>query len=150
MNFDTINCDTALIGCGYWGTNIAKVLTKIKKNKIIVFDENHLNSIILKKRFPNNIIISKKLDYILKSNKIKNTILATPPEQNLKLLKFCIENKKNIFIEKPGLKKYSDLIKIKKMIQTFSIKDIVTLISKQKKISKKDIYNYCLKIRNEK
>ena len=91
MNFDTINCDTALIGCGYWGTNIAKVLTKIKKNKIIVFDENHSNSIILKKRFPNNIIISKKLDYILKSNKIKNTILATPPEQNLKLLKFCIK-----------------------------------------------------------
>ena len=115
MNFDTINCDTALIGCGYWGTNIAKVLTKLKKNKIIVFDENHSNSIILKKRFPNNIIISKKLDYILKSNKIKNTILATPPEQNLKLLKFCIKNKKNIFIEKPGLKKYSDLIKIKKI-----------------------------------
>ena len=73
MNFDTINCDTALIGCGYWGTNIAKVLTKIKKNKIVVFDENHSNSIILKKRFPNNIIISKKFDYILKSNKIKNT-----------------------------------------------------------------------------
>jgi|TARA_B110000003_G_C16588314_1_gene510803 16S rRNA (cytidine1402-2'-O)-methyltransferase len=44
----------------------------------------------------------------------------------------------------------ADKNKIKKMIQTFSIKDIVTLISKQKKISKKDIYNYCLKIRNEK
>ena len=34
MNFDTKNYDTALIGCGYWGTNIARVLTKIKKNKI--------------------------------------------------------------------------------------------------------------------
>ena len=32
MNIDTINYDTALIGCGYWGTNIAKVLSKIKKN----------------------------------------------------------------------------------------------------------------------
>ncbi len=115
MNFDTTNCDTALIGCGYWGTNIAKVLTKIKKNKIIVYDENHSNSIILKKRFPNKIIISKNLDNILKSKNIKNTILATPPIKNLKLLKLCIINKKNIFIEKPGLKNYSDLTKIKKL-----------------------------------
>lgn len=49
MNIDTINYDTALIGCGYWGTNIAKVLSKIKKNKIIIYDEKHSNSVILKK-----------------------------------------------------------------------------------------------------
>ena len=72
MNFDTINCDTALVGCGYWGTNIAKVLTKIKKNKIIIYDENQANSIILKKRFLNRFIIAKKLTYILHSKKVKN------------------------------------------------------------------------------
>jgi 16S rRNA (cytidine1402-2'-O)-methyltransferase len=44
----------------------------------------------------------------------------------------------------------SDKNKIKKMIQTSSIKDIVNLISKKKEISKKDIYNFCLKIKNEK
>ena len=36
MNLDTKNYDTALIGCGYWGTNIARVLAKIKKNKILI------------------------------------------------------------------------------------------------------------------
>jgi len=36
------------------------------------------------------------------------------------------------------------------MIQTSSIKDIVNLVSKEKEISKKDIYNFCLKIKNEK
>ena len=115
MNFDTINCDTALVGCGYWGTNIAKVLTKIKKNKIIIYDENQANSIILKKRFLNKFIIAKKLTNILDSKKIKNIILATPPNTNYKLLSLCIKYKKNIFIEKPGLKSYSDLIKIKKL-----------------------------------
>ena len=44
----------------------------------------------------------------------------------------------------------SDKNKIKKMIQTSSIKDIVNLVSKEKEISKKDIYNFCLKIKNEK
>ena len=43
-----------------------------------------------------------------------------------------------------------DKNKIKKMIQTSSIKDIVNLVSKEKEISKKDIYNFCLKIKNEK
>jgi len=115
MNFDTINCDTALIGCGYWGTNIAKVLTKIKKNKIIIYDENRANSVILKKRFLNKFIIANKLTNILDSKKIKNIILATPPNKNYKLLSLCIKYKKNVFIEKPGLKSYSDLIKIKKL-----------------------------------
>jgi len=36
------------------------------------------------------------------------------------------------------------------MIQTSSIKDIVNLISKKKEVSKKDIYNFCLKAKNEK
>ena len=40
-----------------------------------------------------------------------------------------------------------DKKKIKKMIKNSSVKDIVDLISKEKKISKKKIYNYCLSIK---
>ena len=59
MTKNTKKNDTTLIGCGYWGTNIAKALTKLKKNKIIIYDENRSNSLILKKRFPDKTIISK-------------------------------------------------------------------------------------------
>ena len=41
----------------------------------------------------------------------------------------------------------SDKKKIKKMIQTLSVRDIVDLITKEKKISKKEIYNYCLSLK---
>ena len=109
------NSDTALIGCGYWGTNIARVLTKIKKNKIIICDQNHSNTRVLKERFPNKLVILNNFKKILFNKKIQNVILATPPDKNLHLLKLCIKNKKNIFIEKPGLKKYSELINIKKI-----------------------------------
>ena len=44
----------------------------------------------------------------------------------------------------------SDKKNIKKMIKTLSIKDITDLISQNKSISKKEIYNYCLKLKNEK
>ena len=64
MTKNTKKNDTALIGCGYWGTNIAKVLTKIKKNKIIICDENRSNSIILNKRFPDKTLISKSIKNI--------------------------------------------------------------------------------------
>ena len=41
----------------------------------------------------------------------------------------------------------SDKKKIKKMIQTSSVRDIVDLITKEKKVSKKEIYNYCLSLK---
>ena len=44
----------------------------------------------------------------------------------------------------------SDKKIINKMINRLTIKEIVQLINKDKKISNKDIYNYCLKIKNEK
>jgi 16S rRNA (cytidine1402-2'-O)-methyltransferase len=44
----------------------------------------------------------------------------------------------------------SDKKNIEKMIKILSIKDITNLISQNNNISKKQIYNYCLKIKNEK
>ena len=44
----------------------------------------------------------------------------------------------------------SDKKNIQKMLKTLSIKDITQLISQNKNISKKEIYNYCLKLKNEK
>jgi 16S rRNA (cytidine1402-2'-O)-methyltransferase len=44
----------------------------------------------------------------------------------------------------------SDKRIINQMINKISIKDIISLIQQKSKISKKDIYNYCIKIKNEK
>jgi 16S rRNA (cytidine1402-2'-O)-methyltransferase len=46
--------------------------------------------------------------------------------------------------------KESDKVNIQKLIKKLSIKDIVDLISQNTNVSKKEIYSYCLKIRNEK
>jgi len=43
----------------------------------------------------------------------------------------------------------SDMNIIKKMINKLTIKEITEIISQNKNISKKEIYNYCLKIKNE-
>jgi len=46
--------------------------------------------------------------------------------------------------------KESDKKNIKKMIKKLSIKDITDLISQNTNVSKKEIYNYCLRLKNEK
>ena len=43
----------------------------------------------------------------------------------------------------------SDKDLIKKTINKLSIKEIVNLINKNNEISKKEIYNYCLELKNE-
>ena len=43
----------------------------------------------------------------------------------------------------------SDKRIIKKMINKFSIKEIISLINKNNYISKKKIYDYCVKLKNE-
>ena len=44
----------------------------------------------------------------------------------------------------------SDKKKIKNLIKNKSVKDIVRIFSQEKNISKSEIYNYCLEIKNEK
>ena len=43
----------------------------------------------------------------------------------------------------------SDKNTINAMIKKFTIKEITNLIHKNTKISKKEVYNYCLKLKNE-
>jgi predicted dehydrogenase len=104
---------TALIGAGYWGSIIFNTLTKISKKKIYVYDKNLKNSQLLYKRFPKKTKIANSYDEILDNEHIKNIILATHPGVNFFLGKKALENKKNLFVEKPivnNKKKLSKLI----------------------------------------
>ena len=60
-----------------------------------------------------------------------------------------------VISEKRGIKNNSEKLSesdknlISKMIKKFSIKEITHLISENNRISKKEIYNYCLKLKDE-
>ena len=43
----------------------------------------------------------------------------------------------------------SDKLLIKKMINKFSVKEISKVVSQNTSVSKKEIYSYCLKLKNE-
>ena len=72
-------------------------------------------------------------------------------------LKFELKGELTIVIsENTSIKKISqnldesDKRLINKMINKLSIKEIINLLNQRKKISKREIYNYCIKVKNEK
>ena len=75
---------------------------------------------------------------------------------NLKKFEGKLKGELTIVISEMKLLKYvsqkiseSDKDLIRKIINKLSVKEIVSLISKNNEISKKEIYNYCLKLKNE-
>tara|TARA_B100000795_G_scaffold93662_1_gene68546 strand:- start:270 stop:1133 length:864 start_codon:yes stop_codon:yes gene_type:complete len=68
------------------------------------------------------------------------------PKGELTIVISAKQKKKNSSI----ILKESDKKNIHKMIKKLSIKDITDLISQNNNIPKKEIYNYCLKLKNEK
>ncbi len=114
-SFSDKNQKIAIIGCGYWGTIVAKTLISLRFKNIYIFDQNRRNTLSLKKKFP-NLISSNNLNLILKDKNILNCFLITPPSQNFSLLKKFIVNQKNIFIEKPAVQNLKQLKIIKKLL----------------------------------
>ena len=71
-SFRDKNQKIAVIGCGYWGTIIAKTLLILKFKNILIFDKNYKNSLTLKKKF-SRLIIEKKYSKILKDDMFKDS-----------------------------------------------------------------------------
>tara|TARA_B110000027_G_scaffold132807_1_gene159757 strand:- start:1222 stop:2202 length:981 start_codon:yes stop_codon:yes gene_type:complete len=101
----------AIIGCGYWGTNIAATLEKIESVQTFIFDNNKNKLNLLAKRFPKLKKINS-LKEILLNKDIKGVIIATNPTTHFNLAKKIIISGKAIFIEKPLTKSSKDISKL--------------------------------------
>ena len=90
--------------------------------------------------------ISKFYEEHIRTNVTELELFDKLPKGELTVVLSEKDIKKNIY---KNLNE-SDKKNIKKMIKTLSIKDITDLINQNKNISKKEIYNYCLKLKNDK
>jgi 16S rRNA (cytidine1402-2'-O)-methyltransferase len=90
--------------------------------------------------------ISKFYEEHIRANVTELELFDKLPKGELTIVLSEKNIKKNIYKNLDE----SDKKNIKKMIKTLSIKDITDLINQNKNISKKEIYNYCLKLKNEK
>jgi len=128
------------------------ILSKLQCSVVFFISSKKINKIIdlIKKYFHyRNIVICKEItkyyeEYFRSSvdnlNKFENDLKGE--------ITVVISEKKDDIKNSKRLDE-SDRKKIKKLMNKLSVKDIVSLISEEKNISKKLIYNYCLKIKHE-
>ena len=129
-------------------------------NKISKFNETcvffiffkKINKIIpeLKKNFSGRKIvfcreISKIYEEFIRKNIDDLDILDIEPKGELTI----VVSEKKIDKNHSQRLSESDMNIIKKMINKLTIKELTEVISQNKDISKKEIYNYCLKLKNE-
>src|SRR5258706_9331835 len=106
-----------VIGYGYWGPNIVRLLNESEKTEIR-YCSDLLDSSLkhIKQRYP-NIKVTKDYKNILNDNKVKAVFIVTPTKTHFQIAKDCLMAKKHVFVEKPltyEVKHSEELIRIAK------------------------------------
>ena len=134
-------------------TNELKKLSEFNNTLVFFVSSKKINKIIphLKNNFSDRkIVFCREISKIYEEFVRKNVEDLEPFSKEPKgELTIVISEKKNDKIVSQELSE-SDKNIVKKMINRLSIKEIISIINKNDNISKKEIYNYCLKIKNEK
>ena len=133
-------------------TNELKRLSEFGSSLVIFVSPKKINKIIpeIKKYFSQRKIvicreITKVFEEFLRVNVDELEVFETEPKGEITVV---ISEKKND-IKSSKILSESDMNIIKKMIHKLTTKEITDLISQNSKVSKKDIYRYCLKLKNE-
>lgn len=111
-----------LIGYGYWGPNIARILNDSPKVELLYcadLIESSLKQI--KQNYP-QVKITKNYKEILNDQRIEAVFIVTPTKTHFKIAKDCLLAKKNVFVEKPITYEEKDA------------KELISLAKKYKKI----------------
>ena len=129
-----------------------KKLSEFSSTLVFFVSPKKINKIIpeLKNNFSGRKIvfcreISKLYEEFIRKNIENLELFIKEPKGELTLV---ISEKKNDKITSHELSE-SDKNNIKEMINKLSVKEIIKFINQNREISKKEIYNYCLKLKNE-
>ena len=133
-------------------TNDLKKLSELDCAIVFFVSSKKINKIIpeLKKYFEGrNIVFCREISKLYEEYIRKNINDLEPFTKELKgELTIVISEKKD---DKNASQKLTESDKsiIEKMIKYFSVKEITSFINQNRNISKKEVYNYCLKLKNE-
>jgi len=132
--------------------NVFNKISKFDETFVFFVSSKKINKVIpqLKKNFSGRkVVFCREISKIYEEFIRKNVDDLEIFNKELKgELTVVISEKKNDRNHSQELSE-SDINIIKKMINKLSIKEITEIISHNKDVSKKEIYNYCLKLKNE-
>ena len=134
-------------------SNELKKLSELENSLVFFISPKKINKIIpeIKKNFIGRKIvfcreITKMYEEFIRKNVDELELFEKEPKGELTIV--ISEKKLNKNISQKLTE--SDMNIIKKMINKLSTKEITDIVSKKTNVSKKEIYNYCLKLKNGK
>jgi len=89
----------ALLGCGYWGKNLARNLHELGVLKRVC-DPSEAARQIAQKKAP-GVDISDSFACALEDSNVDGVVIATPAETHFELASRALETGKDVFVEKP-------------------------------------------------
>ena len=132
--------------------NVFNKISKFDETCVFFISPKKVNKIIpeLKKNFSGRkIVFCREISKIYEEFIRKNVDDLDKLDMELKGELTIVVSEKKIDKNHSQELSESDINIIKKMINKLTIKEITEIISQNKDISKKEIYNYCLKLKNE-
>ena len=106
-----------IIGVGYWGPNILRVLLKNRNciiSKVVDISNKRRGYI---QNIDNDIYFSNNVSDIIKDKEINSVFVCSPAKTHFKITLNCLKHHKNVFVEKPlalSLKDVNKLFSISK------------------------------------
>ena len=129
-----------------------EILSKLNSSIVFFISPKKINKIIpfIKKKFiGRQILICREMSKFYEEFIRYEINDLEPFRDNLKGELTIVISEQNIIKKSSQVLSESDKIMIKEMINKLTIKEITKFINQKNKIPKKEIYNYCLKLKNE-
>ncbi|MDI6701265.1 MAG: Gfo/Idh/MocA family oxidoreductase [bacterium] len=109
----------AVIGYGYWGPNLLRVLDSLKNVKVkYVCDLSEKRLHDAKEKYP-NYIYTTNVDNIFNDKEVDGIVIATPIETHYTLTKRGFESGKDVFVEKPLAGSSKEALELVEMSKKF-------------------------------
>jgi 16S rRNA (cytidine1402-2'-O)-methyltransferase len=129
-----------------------EILSKLNSSIVFFISPKKINKIIpfIKKKFiGRQILICREMSKFYEEFIRYEINDLEPFRDNLKGELTIVISEQNIIKKNSQVLSESDKIMIKEMINKLTVKEITKFINQKNKIPKKEIYNYCLKLKNE-
>ncbi len=99
---------TAVVGCGYWGPNLARNLAERSEFQLqAICDRDPARLGALASRHP-DVLAFGDLEEVLCDDSIEAVVVATPPKTHHAIVKQVLEAGKHVLVEKPLATRLSD------------------------------------------
>ncbi len=106
-----------LVGYGYWGPNLARVINNLQGGKLYgVCDKDSANLEKCSKLYPHTKIFTD-YDALLSSKDLDVIVIATPVNTHYMLAKKALECNKHVFIEKPITSNTREAVELKRIAE---------------------------------